>query len=236
MNIKNNAKQWIVAGIILVAAILMLMLGFSEKKAPAPAVEKAKPEAALPVKAPEPAAEAEPAVPAEPSAETAPAAEEKAAAPAEAVADETVAPIKEAKPEEASKEVIEVEPENAVLMFTATAEKDFTYEVYYTVEREVWFDADHVVAAEGKAGTENYGIVLPEKAVYRIRLDFGSYPGTVTVKNVRLDGSQKADLNDFNNYEFAQIDKYQKNEDGSLTITSEQEDPYMAFRTELLSE
>ncbi len=38
------------------------------------------------------------------------------------------------------------------------------------------------------------------------------------------------------NYEFAQIDKYQKNEDGSLTITSEQEDPYMAFRTELLSE
>ena len=38
------------------------------------------------------------------------------------------------------------------------------------------------------------------------------------------------------NYEFAQIDKYQKNEDGSLTITSEQEDPYMAFRPELLSE
>ena len=156
--------------------------------------------------------------------------------PAEAVADETVAPVKEAKPEEASKEVIEVEPENAVLMFTATAEKDFNYEVYYTVEREVWYDAEHVVAEEGKTGTHNYSIVLPEKAVYRIRLDFGSAPGTVTVKNVRLDGSQKADLNDFNNYEFAQIDKYQKNEDGSLTITSEQGDPYMAFRTELLSE
>ena len=94
----------------------------------------------------------------------------------------------------------------------------------------------HVVAEEGKTGTHNYSIVLPEKAVYRIRLDFGSAPGTVTIKNIRLEGSQKADLNDIANCEINQIDKLTENEDGSITVTSAQEDPYIAYRTPLLPE
>ncbi len=236
MNIKNNTKQWVVAGIILVAAILMLMLGFSEKKAPKPTIEKAKPAAVLPVVTPEPTVPVEPTVEKEDVAETKPAVNAEPSRTESTVIQDHAPTEATMAVKETAKEIIEVEPQNAVLMFTATAEKDFTYEVYYTVEREVWFDADHFVIAEGKAGTDNYSIVLPEKSVYRIRLDFGSYPGTVTVKNVRLEGSQRADLNDFKNYEFIQIDKLQENEDGSLTITSEQEDPYMAFRTSLLPE
>lgn len=225
MNIKSNTKQWVVAGVILVTAILMLMLGFSGKETKAPE-KTTPPQVEQPVAKPEPVA-AEPVAPkveeAEPKIEEAPAVAEPA-------------PKAEEKPAEPEKEVIKVEPKNAVLMFTATAEKDFNYEVYYTVEREVWYDAEHVVAEEGKTGTHNYSIVLPEKAVYRIRLDFGSAPGTVTIKNIRLEGSQKADLNDIANCEINQIDKLTENEDGSITVTSAQEDPYIAYRTPLLPE
>ena len=38
MEEKNNTKQWVVAAIILVVAVLLFMLAFSGKKEPAPTV------------------------------------------------------------------------------------------------------------------------------------------------------------------------------------------------------
>ena len=72
--------------------------------------------------------------------------------------------------------------------------------------------------------------------MYRIRLDFASNPGTVTVKDIYLMGAQRADLNQFGEYELNQIDKAVVNEDGSFTIISAQDDPYMAYRSPLLPE
>ena len=49
-------------------------------------------------------------------------------------------------------------------------------------------------------------------------------------------GAQRADLNQFGEYELNQIDKAVVNEDGSFTIISAQDDPYMAYRSPLLPE
>jgi hypothetical protein len=237
MEEKNNTKQWVVAAIILVVVVLLFMLAFSGKKEPAPTVT-----------APETKAEA-----------TAPAAEQDKPSAVEKAAEQRKQPEEKQKPakesqavsEEASgavaakagsetpkpqKKAIKVEPQNVVLTFTATSEKDFNYEVFYTVEREVWFDAGHMVEYPGKAGTHRYSIVIPSDEVYRIRLDFASNPGTVTVKDIYLMGAQRADLNQFGEYELNQIDKAVVNEDGSFTIISAQDDPYMAYRSPLLPE
>lgn len=213
---KKNPKQMVVAAVILVVAILLLSLAMCERKAPKKDVAPQKPVVETVVKE-------EPAAPQKPEAE----------APAEVPA--AVIEDKEATEPEVA-EVVEVKPTNAVLTFTATAEKDFNYQVFYTVEREVWFDGSHVIDYQGRAGTHNYSIVLPEKEVFRIRLDFDEEPGTVTIKDIYLTGSQEADLNDFSAYELNQMEKTVVNKDGSFTFISNDRDPYMAYRPALLPE
>lgn len=250
---KKNPKQAVVAGVILMVAVLLLLLVLGgdkkEKSAPAvkalPAVKEVVVETKEVVAKPEPKVEAEVAAPTpvvepdepkEPAVEAEPIAKETPAAEAFVPTVEEAVEEAPADEESVSKEVIKIEPQNVVLTFTATAEKDFTYQVFYTVVREVWFDASHVIDYEGKAGTQKYSIVLPEKSIYRIRLDFGSEPGTVTIKDIYVTGSQVADLNDFSKYELNQLDKSTVNKDGSLTFVSHQADPYIAYREALQEE
>jgi hypothetical protein len=86
---------------------------------------------------------------------------------------------------------------------------------------------------QGKAGEEKYSIVLPTDKIYLIRFDFGENPEEVTIKNIYLTGSQKADLNDFTYCDFNELENIRKNEDGSLTFTSTTSDPYLAYRKQL---
>ena len=37
-------------------------------------------------------------------------------------------------------------PTNVVVNFTATTENPITYEIFYTTEREVWFDGSHTLS------------------------------------------------------------------------------------------
>lgn len=225
--IKITKKQKIVAGIIVAVAVILLISVFSGEKTeptkPTPApikVEEKIPEEAVKV--------------AEPKAEAKAEAEPQVAEPKEEEKPQNVE--EEQKLPEITKEIIEVEPKNSVLTFDATSEKPLNYQVFYTVKREVWYDASHVVEHEGEAGTHKYSIVIPSDKVYRIRIDFDSNPGKVTIKNIYLDGTQKADLNNFDGYAYNQIDSKTKNQDGSLTLTSGEDDPYMEYLTPLLPE
>ncbi len=120
--------------------------------------------------------------------------------------------------------------DKVVLNFTAKTIKPISFDVYYTNKREVWFDAQHYVTHQGQSGIHTYSIVLPEEVIYRIRLDFGTNPGKVTIKNIYLSGGMQYDLNDFSIYEFKQLENIKRNKDGSLTFTSTGDDPYMAYR------
>ncbi len=220
--IKITKKQKIVAGIIVAVAVILLVSVFSgEKNEPAKTTSAPiKVEEKLPEKAAKTAElKAEAKVKAEPKEEKTPQKAEEGQ-----------------KLPEITKEIIEVEPKNSVLTFEATSEKPLNYQVFYTVKREVWYDASHVVEYAGEAGTHKYSVVIPSDKVFRVRIDFDSNPGKVTIKNIYLDGTQKADLNDFDGYAYNQIDSKTKNKDGSLTLTSGEDDPYMEYLTPLLPE
>lgn len=215
--VKKDPKQLIVGAIILVVALLLLFFAFKEsdkpqeKVVPQPVVEQ-KAEVKEPVVEP-----------------TVPAVQPKEEEPEDLITESQ----EELKP---VKEVIKIEPKNAVLTFTAKAAQDFDYQVFYTVEREVWFDPTHVVTHKAKAGTHKYSIVLPVKEIFRLRLDYGEAPGKVTIKDIYLTGSQTADLNDFTLYDFNQIDSYKVNKDNSLTINASGNDPFMIYQKALLAE
>ncbi len=235
--IQITKKQKIVAGIIALVTLILLVSVFGGKKAE----EKTAPSVAVKVEEKMPIKEeAEVQKPSEQQPEVKEAVEAEAVEPAteETEVEEKVVEeeVDEGKIPEATKEVIKVEPKNSVLTFEATTEKALNYQVFYTVEREVWYDAEHVVDHQGEAGTHKYSIVIPSDKVFRIRIDFDANPGKVIIKNIYLDGTQKADLNNFDGYAYNQIDAKDKNKDGSLTITSQQDDPYMEYLTPLLPE
>ncbi len=234
--VKITKKQKIVAGIIVLVALILLVSVFGGKKE-----EKTVPAAAVKVEEKMPVKEdAQAQKPTEQQPEVKEAVEPETTEPAsvETEVEEKVAEkeVVENKMPEATKEIIKVEPKNSVLTFETTTDKALTYQVFYTVEREVWYDAEHVVEHQGEAGTHKYSIVIPSDKVFRVRIDFDANPGKVIIKNIYLDGTQKADLNNFDGYAYNQIDAKNKNEDGSLTITSQQDDPYMEYLTPLLPE
>ncbi len=133
-----------------------------------------------------------------------------------------------------TEDVISIEPKNVVLTFDAQLTKDIEFQIYYTENPDAWYDDGHSVMYQGKAGEEKYSIVLPTDKIYLIRIDFGENPEDVTIKDIYLTGSQKADLNDFTNCEFHEMENIKKNEDGSLSFSSTTDDPYLAYEQQLI--
>lgn len=113
--------------------------------------------------------------------------------------------------------------------FTAVANNDFNYQIFYTVKDEIWYDPEHVVSFVGSAGENTYKIKIPAQKVYRIRLDFDAINEEVTVSNMYLSGDQEADLNNFKDYLFNDIAKKTINKDGSLTVLTKKQDPHIGY-------
>ena len=132
------------------------------------------------------------------------------------------------------KSKLPAKPTNVVFNFTATITKPIVFEVFYTVKREIWFDKEHSVLLKGIKGTNEYSVVLPSDKIYRIRLDFGSNPGKVKVKNLYLSGTQEFDLNNFSRYELNQLENVVIKKDGGLSFTSSGNDPYIAYHPRLI--
>ena len=124
-------------------------------------------------------------------------------------------------------------PNNVYVVLDTTSKKAIDYEVYYTVERETWYSEDRVVRIHGKAGSHSYVFALPVKKIYNLRIDFGENPGAVMVNDVRLLGTQKAILSDFENYSFNQIDHHSITPKGQLVFISEKEDPFIIYNNDL---
>lgn len=208
--VKKDPKQLIVGTIILVVALLLLLLAFKGSDKPQEKV-LIKPVVKQDISTKQP--------------------EKKQVAELPKTKAATVE-----KSVNAAEEAMKIKAKNAIVTFTAKADKDFDYQVFYTVEREVWFDPSHVVTHKAKKGTHKYSINLPVKEIFRIRLDFGEAPGVVTIKDIFVAGSQFADLNDFTAYDFNQIDSHKVNKDNSLTIKATGNDPFMAYHRALLAE
>lgn len=209
--VQKEPKQLVVGGIILLVAILLLVFSFVGEKTPFKVTENV---------APKPVTE-----------NTVPQVAEEVVIKEEVI----VAENTNAEPETPAAEsnIIEVEPEHVVVSFTANLNKDIDFQVFYTDNEQADYAEETSVKQTATPGMNNYSIVLPAKRIYRFRLDFGEYPGNVMIKDIRLAGSQNVDFNDFSQFDTNQMENIVINEDGSLSFTSEEFDPYMAYKTML---
>lgn len=211
---QQEPKQLVVGGIIFLVAILLLVFSFVGGKTPAKASATATSETKPTAMVEKPIAVAQQGqvaaeVPAEPVVEN--------------VTEEIVA----------EKEISEGKPQNVVVTFEAVLEKDFPFQVFYIEKAGDGYTEEKSVIEAGTVGTRTYNIVLPVSHISGLRLDYGEQPENVTIRNIKLLGAQTADLSNFSEYETNQMANITINEDGSLSFSSEEYDPYMWYKAEL---
>ena len=126
--------------------------------------------------------------------------------------------------------------EKVTLNFTITADKDMDYKVYYTTKASEPFSQEKKISYRGKSGTHSYGVHLPVSQISRFSIEFEKAAGNIKVKDIFLSGSQNEDLNNFNMYQFAQMNNIQVNDDKSISFTSYARAPSLIYYPSLIPE
>lgn len=116
---------------------------------------------------------------------------------------------------------------NIRMTFQSDSENDILYQVFYQTIENKQYTEKYSVRQTVKAGENDVEILLPTDSVKGIRLDFGTFPGTVKVKGIKIEGNTVVELKDFDKYQYYKIDSKKIDEDGLLTIVSNQNDPFM---------
>lgn len=123
---------------------------------------------------------------------------------------------------------------NIRVTFYADSEKDLNYQIYYTIDDLTKFNEEQKVMQLVPAGSSCVKIIIPTEQITRFRLDTGSYPGKLIIKNLKISGNKTVKFIDFDKYFYSKdISNHTVNEDGSLTIISDKSDPYMVTTEEL---
>ncbi len=115
--------------------------------------------------------------------------------------------------------------------FESQAQTDIRYQVFYTTASEQTFNQIQSVAQIVKSGRHPVEIVLPIEKIIKFRLDTGTRPGKVVISDLRIRGTHKLWF-DHREFYQNQIDKFSA-KDGKFYITSNQGDPYLAYKKEL---
>ena len=116
------------------------------------------------------------------------------------------------------------------LTFEAQNERNIEYVVYYGEENKDVFSGHRAVKQKIPSGSHRVEVTLPVKHVARLRLDFGKKPGTVFIRDLRLEGNKTLNLDNFAKYKYNKhVDEHEITEAGGLRIISKQNDPYMVI-------
>lgn len=117
-----------------------------------------------------------------------------------------------------------------VLKIDWELEKSFQLQVFYTTEQNELFNEKKSIRKQITPNDKHIEIELPVEKIYRIRLDYGSKPQRVIVKNVEITGDQYINFSNWTNYGYMHMDKNKiHKEDNSLELYSDQNDPYMYY-------
>ena len=106
--------------------------------------------------------------------------------------------------------------------------KPFNLQIFYTTEQNENFNQEHSVRKDVTEKDTHVEVIIPEDKIYKFRIDFGSNPEKVLLKNVEIIADQYINFNDWQNYTYRNIEKSKINKkDNSLIVISAQKDPYM---------
>ena len=117
--------------------------------------------------------------------------------------------------------------ENINISFNIVSTKNITCKVLYTENGADKFSPSKVASKTIKSGSNDVKIVIPASKLARFRLYFGDQPGLLNFSKLRINGDKVIKLDDFVSYEFNNMDSSEVVGDGSITLVSEQQNPYM---------
>ena len=116
---------------------------------------------------------------------------------------------------------------NINITFNSVNTRDTVYKLYYTVDAKDAFAADRFVTKKVKAGDNDVKMILKVPHLAKIRLYLGSYPGVVNLSKFKINGMGSVKLDNFADNEYKNADSVEVQGDGSVTIVSDQVNPYM---------
>lgn len=108
--------------------------------------------------------------------------------------------------------------------------KPFDLQIFYLPEKYGQFTEQFSVHKTVTPADKHVEVVLPVKRIYNFRLDFGSAPGKILIKNIEIKGDMHLNFNSWHDYAYANIERYKiHHDDNSLEIYSDLQDPFMVF-------
>ena len=116
---------------------------------------------------------------------------------------------------------------NINVSFNAVNTRNVTYKLFYAVDANDDLVDERSVTKYVKTGATDVKIIIPANKLSKFRLDFGLQPGVVNISKLKINGHVKVKLDDFASYKVENIDGSELKDDGSITIVSDQVDPYM---------
>lgn len=113
------------------------------------------------------------------------------------------------------------------IAFDSQSNTAISYQVFYTTEPDTQFSERQSVKKQVSAGTRHVNIWLPADHIERIRLDIGSKPGKVTLKNITL-----SDFDGMSIDRFVPNDQIQEFNilDNTIVLSSTNKDPYIIYQ------
>lgn len=116
---------------------------------------------------------------------------------------------------------------NVNISFDSHNSKDVVYKIYYYEEKDAEFDNYKVVEKAVKAGKHHIKFELPVRKLAKFRLGFNNNPGSLNIRKWKASGNKVVELNDFPAYKYHNISSHEFEEDGSLTMFSDRDNPFV---------
>jgi uncharacterized protein (DUF1015 family) len=116
---------------------------------------------------------------------------------------------------------------NINLSFKSSSVTKITYSLFYTTSVADEFDDQKVVAAQVRTGVHRVKMIIPAHKVAKIRLNINDRFGSVNISKLKLNGRNGVDLSDYSDLRFINVDDEEIVPDGSLMVSSEQDNPYI---------
>ena len=103
-------------------------------------------------------------------------------------------------------------------------------QIYYTTDSTQTFNDNQVVTSSVVTGDKRLEFLLNVKSLHKLRMDLGSFPGVLTIKNITIAGDKTVKITNFDNTTINQIQEIFWNGD-EVQIRSLEPDPYVIFET-----
>ena len=107
--------------------------------------------------------------------------------------------------------------------------KPFELQIFYLKDKDEHFNQQSSIRKKVTPEDTHVEVVLPVRRIYNFRIDFGSDPEKVILKNVEIKGDMYLNFNNWHDYVYLNMDKTKVNDKDYLEIYSKQQDPYMVF-------